>query len=200
MSKPTILENNLAYWISIAFSPFVILPIIIIGSAWKLAISTQEFLLWAGSALILMSIIPSLYVLKEVRAGRISNLHIDVRQQRLGAFVVFLAAILINIGFYLYIGAPTVLIFLSGLALTAALISGVITIFWKISIHSLALSATLAAYALIIKDPLIWALLLIALPIVIWARIHRKKHTLLQCLVGAILGLVITFVFFALLR
>lgn len=66
-----------------------------------------------------------------------------------------------------------------------------ITLFWKISIHSWALTGAITAYAMLSGTTYIWWLLL-TVPLVIWSRIYRERHDLWQGLAGALAGGLLT--------
>jgi membrane-associated phospholipid phosphatase len=65
-----------------------------------------------------------------------------------------------------------------------------ISSFWKISLHMAGVGGFSTALVFIFGAPAIVAFLF--LPLVAWARYHRKKHTFLQLVAGATAGIVIT--------
>ena len=69
-----------------------------------------------------------------------------------------------------------------------------ITRYWKISTHALGITAPLVALTLLYGNRTLPFLILI--PMVCWARVYLKAHTLLQVIAGAALGTVSTVLFF----
>ena len=71
-----------------------------------------------------------------------------------------------------------------------------ITRYWKISTHALGITAPLVALTLLYgRQPLPF---LVLIPMVCWARIYLKAHTVMQVVAGAALALATTAFFFSL--
>jgi hypothetical protein len=69
-----------------------------------------------------------------------------------------------------------------------------ISIFWKISMHMAGVGGFSIALVFVFGAAAGWAFL--SLPLVAWARLHRRKHTPAQLAAGAIAGIAIAlFVF-----
>jgi membrane-associated phospholipid phosphatase len=70
------------------------------------------------------------------------------------------------------------------------IIYGIITLWWKISIHCAGIAGYLSATTLIFgpRHVILWLII----PLLCWSRIRVKAHTPLQTLVGAVLGGVLT--------
>ena len=69
-----------------------------------------------------------------------------------------------------------------------------ITRYWKISTHALGITAPLAVLTLLYGNETLpfWVLV----PMVGWARVYVKAHTVMQVIAGSALALVSTLVFF----
>ena len=65
-----------------------------------------------------------------------------------------------------------------------------ISSFWKISLHMVSVGGFSTVLVYVFGPGVWWAFL--SLPLVAWARLHRKKHTPAQLLAGAIGGILIT--------
>ncbi|MGC8484561.1 MAG: phosphatase PAP2 family protein, partial [Candidatus Baltobacteraceae bacterium] len=75
---------------------------------------------------------------------------------------------------------------LAGYAVSGAVIQ-VITRYWKISTHALAISAALTVIVFLDgRSPLPF---LVLIPMVGWARVYLRAHTLAQVIGGSILGI-----------
>lgn len=194
-SKNKNLLNKLSFWISAIFSPFIILPVVMTIFSWKLTTSLEYFSLFLAISTLFMMLLPGIYISWQVKNKKISDLHIKKREDRYSVFAVFLLGNLITVLLYFLLGAPIKLIGLVILAFLSALIAGIITLEWKISIHLVALSTTAVAYALLIKTTYAWATLGF-IPLVIWARVHRKRHTIAQSIAGALLGGFLSLIFY----
>ena len=121
-----------------------------------------------------------------LKTGRISDFHLPERRDRVGPFAVASAAAAGGVGLLVYLGAPAAFLAPLVAALAQTLLLFLITLAWQISIHT-ATSAGLATFAVLaIGGAAI--LLSLLVPLVIWARLHLKRHTVAQTLAGAGLG------------
>jgi hypothetical protein len=66
--------------------------------------------------------------------------------------------------------------------------------FWKISMHMAGMGGFSTALVFVFGAPALWAFL--SLPLVAWARLHRRKHTIPQLIAGALAGALITVLVF----
>jgi len=69
------------------------------------------------------------------------------------------------------------------------LISGLVTLKWKISYHAIGYASFCFTFIELFGTP--WLLSLLGLPLVFWARMYLKKHTFAQLSAGTILSGVI---------
>jgi hypothetical protein len=126
------------------------------------------------------------YVLLMRRRSRVGDFWIPARAERLMPAVFLLAAFVALLGVLAFLDAPQNLFLLTlsmGLASTA--VAG-ITLLWKASAHC-TVAGHAAAAGLLLLGPL-GLLFLVALPLVVWARMTLKAHTLPQALAGAMVG------------
>jgi membrane-associated phospholipid phosphatase len=82
--------------------------------------------------------------------------------------------------------------FITGLA--AIVVFMLINIFWKISLHTAFMSASVAALIIIYGGIAAWTLIL--LPPVGWARIQLRQHSPMQVVAGALLSAAIVLLVF----
>lgn len=130
--------------------------------------------------------IPSLALFLMRYRGQVSNLHVTAREQRRPLLVVALVSILIGITLLLVINAPGVVLLDVGLVLAGLLITGAVTLMWKISIHS-----AVAAFAFLYAgaDSIAGVhLAVVATAAVGWSRIRIDHHTPTQVMAGTVVG------------
>lgn len=122
--------------------------------------------------------------------GIIDSLSIDDRDNRLVPLLV--GALLYFLGFLVtrVVDSTTVVQGLLFCYATNTLVVAVISIRWKISIHTMATSGPVAAMITTFGIR-VWPLLLL-IPAVGVSRLILRKHTALQVIVGAFLGLTLT--------
>lgn len=183
------LKKRAAFLISALTSPFLIMPATVLLVAWRLAHgNTEKFLLWSTIALLFLVFVPSVYVLWEVKRHEITDLHIKIRSQRIKVFLVFLLSAVVNFWLYQSVEAPLGLMGLVLIAIGASFLALIITFFWKISIHTMALTGAMVAFATLAKAPWAWWILVMTMPTVAWARVIRKRHSVAQTIAGALVG------------
>ena len=140
------------------------------------------------------SIGPMLYVFRLYATDRISDLDMSVRHEReaiFSAFVVFYS--LGTIVLYLSHAPRVMIAAMLGYTLSTILVQ-FITRYWKISTHALGITAPLVALMMLYgRQPLPF---LVLIPMVCWARVYLKAHTLLQVIAGAVLATLSTELFF----
>ncbi len=139
-------------------------------------------LLYAAVAVV----VPMVYLVWLMKTGRITDFHLPNRRERFGPFAVASASAAGGVGLLLYLGAPSAFVAPLIAALAQIVLLFVITLAWQISIHT-ATSAGLATFAVLALGGAA-VLLLLLVPVVMWARLYLRRHTLAQTLAGAGLG------------
>ena len=183
---PRTWDGRLAYVISQIASP----PVLAIAAMALIAatLSSPRAWTWAGVYVVLAILAPILYLVWLVHRGRVTDLDVQLREQRT-APLIFTVACAGLAWLVLMLGrAPVQMIVVAGgLWLQMVLIFG-ITLRWKISVHSAA-AAGIATLA--------WSLagtvlpLVIGVPLIAWARVRLRRHTIAQTIAGSVLGLTI---------
>lgn len=141
---------------------------------------------WGLLLTLITVLIPVLYVVWLVQRGKVTGFHLVARHERLGPFIVTLIAALVGCAFMQQPSVSPTLKIVALLNMIQTLLLMTITLQWKISIHSTAVSgaAVLAYYfASSVMLPL-----LLCVPLIGWSRIYLKRHTPAQVLAGAMLG------------
>ena len=146
-----------------------------------------------GDCFHFFSLLPILFIFILFRLGRVSNLNLEVKEQRTLPLLFAIGAACIGLGSFYVIEAPREIIW-AGIAYIAnGIIFGAITQLWKISFHTGVYTGCITVLALILNDAnLAWLFVLV--PLIAWARIRRKRHTLVQTVVGALVALINTVV------
>lgn len=186
-------KNGIANWISNVAAP----PVLALVAAILLALRSADARAWGwagafgGAAVVL----PTAYVLVQVQRGRISDIHVPLREQRVRPFIVTLAGAAAVCGAFIWWQAPEGFRALAVANLVQAAALFAITLRWKVSMHSAAAGSlsTLSLMVLGVSALSTAGVLLVAsVPVVAWARIRLERHTFAQTLVGAILGCLVT--------
>ncbi|MCS7061532.1 MAG: hypothetical protein RMN25_10270 [Anaerolineae bacterium] len=184
---PTQVKGRADKWagrVSIIFSPPTA------GAAGLLAvaahINTPEAWAWSLADILLTVILPLLFVVWLVQTGRASDLDLCRRDQRKWPYRVMMLSSAVSIGLSLVFGGPPLLTILVGALAVQTLLLSLITMAWKISLHTAAIAGTAAvAWYLAGAPALILALLT---PVVAWARVRLGRHDVPQTVAGALVG------------
>ncbi len=144
------------------------------------------------SVLVLAStVVPMLLVYGLKKIGRVSDYNITFREQRFLPLLVMVGVNLLGYEVLIQIDAPRII---SGILLFTAVntvLILLITLQWKISIHLLTLTSSIAL--LCVQFGLLPAVLLLLVPVLMWSRIMLKAHTFMQTLVGSLVGFAVMY-------
>jgi membrane-associated phospholipid phosphatase len=190
-STPLLIEDTpRSKWARVAsdlLSPPVIWGVMAFPVAFRAAESVGQALLWALTYTLLVCIIPALYIAYMVWRGHISDMHINLREQRIRPFIVSLIGTGVAWFVLTLMGAPSMVPLFTLFTLVQTTLMLFITMRWKISMHTMSISGAVvvtgALYGLmpaLVVFPLI--------PVVGAARLKLRRHTLSQVLAGIAVG------------
>jgi hypothetical protein len=182
-SIPRKWDGRVAYVASMIFSPPVLNVVVMLLTASTL--SSGRAWAWAGIYVFLAVLVPLLHLVWLLRRGLVADLDVQLREQRIRPllFTVVcagLAWIVLKLGF-----APQQLVAVASALSLMTMIILSITLWWKISVHCAAVAMTTAVT---------WSLfgvvlpLLIGTPLMAWARVRLRRHTVAQTIAGSLLG------------
>jgi membrane-associated phospholipid phosphatase len=163
--------------------------------AFRDAETRSQALTWALAYGLLVCLLPMLYVGWMVRRGSITDLHMQVREQRIRPFLVSLVCTMIAWWALRLMGAPPVVPLFAFFSLVQIAVMAVITLVWQISMHAMSITGAMVA-ALTFFGPL-WALPIIPLILLVGAaRLKLKRHTLAQVIAGGMVGVLVPLLVF----
>jgi membrane-associated phospholipid phosphatase len=181
---------------ALAPAPIVaVLPLIV---AWHATSTAAGAIAWGVTASLFASVLPFAVILVGVRRGRLTDHHVGVRQQRILPMLMGIASVLIGLGLLVVLHAPLELVALVAAMTLGLSVSLLITLWWKVSVHT-AVAAGAATVLMLVFGPA----LLAAWPLVGvigWSRVQLGDHTPTQVLGGAALGAGVAAAVFPLLR
>jgi len=186
----TLTKGHLARWLSILFDSSVLAVPVFVGVAWAETGAFLPALGWAALALLFADGVPLAYLALGQRFGWVSGFEMVHRRERVPFIAVNLTG---NVLGYLLLrrldapdGLAALLLVYVGMGATMVTISA----FWKISLHTGGVGGFAAALTWLFGP--IWALAFLAVPLVGWARVHRKRHSWAQVAVGGLVGALVT--------
>ncbi len=144
---------------------------------------------WLGITVIITSAPTLLYVLYLVHTGYLVDIYMPEQDKRLKPILAILGWLVVSMGILRWLGAPQAMLLMLIAVIAQIALLGIITPIWKISFHSAAIMAVAIIIALL-PNKLAWVLLLLV-PVVGWARVRLRRHTVMQVLAGYLAGIVV---------
>jgi len=189
----TAIKDKLAAWLSILLDSSVLAVPIFLGAARSEVGAFMPALGWAALALLFADGVPLTYIALGRRFGWVSGFDLPRREER----TPFIAVNLIgnSLGFFLLraLNAPVSLSALLLVYVALGVTMMTISSFWKISLHAGGVGG-FAAFLTWVFGP-VWGLTFLALPLIGWARVYRKRHNWAQVAAGGIVGTSVTLSF-----
>lgn len=185
-----------AFLVSGITSPYVvcsIFPFLVIGSHTD---SLASFLRRASVFFLLSVAVPLFYVILNVLTHRITDLHVMVREQRTTVFLLAtVSAGLLSTVYSLY-DVPRELQAMAYVLFANGILFSVMNRFGKASVHAggVIIAATVTGK---LVHPGYYGIALV-LPLVMWARIQRGRHTAGQGVTGATVSFISSYIILAL--
>ncbi|MBV8531186.1 MAG: hypothetical protein JO104_07700 [Candidatus Eremiobacteraeota bacterium] len=188
--------RDLARILSTIFNPFLTALALFVILAHIGAKDTFDFWRLLFVSTFFTSIGPMLYVFWLYATDRISDLEMSLRRERELVFSAFVLFDAFGAAALWLLHAPRLMIAAMLGYLVSTLVVQYITRYWKISTHAIGITAPLAALTLIYgRQPLPFMVLI---PMVCWARVYLKAHTVMQVVAGVVLAVLTTGFFFSL--
>jgi len=188
-------KEKLAHFISFIFGPIFLWPLILFLIVFNsgLPILQQQKILQI--VFILQIFMPLVLFIIALLMRIISDFDISQKEERYLPMVVFSELSVINLMLVRLYGNDLLFNFFLLLFLII-IINVLITIFWKISSH-----ATINIVAIVLINYFFhwqYPYLFLSLPVIFWARLYLKRHTIAQLIGGFIIngGLLIYFLYF----
>jgi hypothetical protein len=189
-------KDKAAFLISVLLSPFIIAPFFVFLVVSSYVTDRTDFMMYIGVMFLFSTVVPFFNVFLAVKRGKITDVHVAVREERTGPFIVGILSILAGTLVLQFLDAPREIIVLGWAMFINSLIFFGITLYWKISIHSSVLACILVSLMILVNKNFAFGFLLY--PLLIWARIRRRRHNIYQGIIATVLAMLATFVLFRL--
>lgn len=175
---------KVAYWTSQIVSPPVVAVIAIAICA--LAARTHTGWMWALLYTVCTVLIPSAYVVYQVKRGTITDFHMERREERIRPLLLTLACAGLAWWVLWAWDTPRPLRLFAAVNGLQTLLFLLLTMRWKVSMHTAAISGF--SVLLVNFFGLSALSLSISVPVVAWSRVHMRRHTIGQTIGGVLLG------------
>ncbi|NHD18317.1 MULTISPECIES: phosphatase PAP2 family protein [Actinopolyspora] len=169
-----------------ALAPSVIVLVLPLTVAWQATGAVLPTVLWSSVVALTSSVLPMGVVVWGSRTGRWDGHHVRDRRGRLIPFITLIVLSMLGLAILISAEAPWPLIALDIGMIVSLFLTGAITIFWKVSIHSAVAAG--ATVVLALTYGALWWLLAVVVAAVSWARVAVEDHTPAQVVGGALTG------------
>ena len=176
----------IAWATSVLFSPFLV-PIATAAGVVQKHADPQNALRWLVIVILFVTVLPVLSIAAMVRCAKVSDFHLQNREERLLPLCCTLISMIVGTVLLHRLGAAREIVWAGVAYITNSVIFSAITPMWKISFHSSVATGCVTVLVMLVNPQFGWLFLLI--PLIAWARVYRKRHTLLQTIVGAVLAI-----------
>lgn len=188
-------ESKWARVISNLLSPPVVWALLAFPMAYQEADTSGHAILWAMLYGLLVCWMPVLYIAWNVRNGNITDLHMQVRRERIRPFIVTLLCTALAFAVLVAIGAPRLMPMFALFTLIQLALMTLITFVWQISMHAMSITGAVIATGALYGAPI--ALVMSPLVLVVGAaRYKLRRHTLAQLVAGGAVGACMTALLF----
>ncbi|MCX7680538.1 MAG: hypothetical protein N2508_00995 [Anaerolineae bacterium] len=177
------LSRRLAYVISMVGSPPVMATTVVGLTASTIA--TLMAWVWASVYVLLAVYAPLFNVFLLVRRGRVTDIDVCLREQRIRPLLFAITCSLVAWAGLRLGSAPRELLIIAGAMSVQMVIVLAITLRWKISMHCAAAAGAAMVLWSLMGTP--WPM--VGVPIIAWSRVKLQRHTVGQTVAGSLLGL-----------
>ncbi|HVF10368.1 MAG TPA: hypothetical protein VNA16_06180 [Abditibacteriaceae bacterium] len=191
--QPTwmVVYHSAAFAFSALLSPYLVIPAGTVAIVASQSSTHQQFMRWTSWSVFFSTVVPALYVVVQMLRGKITDVHVMEREQRGGPFLTAIISSAVGAGVLHQLDAPVRVWGIGVVLAVNGLIMLWVSSFWKISIHVAVLSATVLAAIVMIQGVSVWSLVWLV-PALIWARVTRGRHSLLQGVAACVTACVLT--------
>lgn len=134
----------------------------------------------------------ALYLLVHFKGSVMEMFELIDREARLVPYLLMILGAIGAIVILAQIEAPRLIFIMTLVLLANEIILGTLNFWTKVSIHTATVTFTAITLGYLI-DPA-WYVLLFLVPLIAWARVYRRRHTLKQVLGGALFAGIISFI------
>lgn len=160
-------------------------------------IDDQRTQLFYLALLVLLTFAPAaLYLFVHFRGNLIEMLELINREARLVPYLLMVAGAITAIVVLVTINAPRPIFLMTLVLLANEIVLGTVNFWTKVSIHTATPTFTALTLGYLISP--VWLALLFVVPLIGWARVYRRRHTVQQVIGGIVFATITTVLIIAL--
>jgi len=183
------MRKSIAKLASGILNPFLVSLVMIVLLSFESASSLSEALKWSFLSLALSAAPVFVIILYLVRSERLEGIFIKARQQRGKIYLMASVFVALSCVVLFYLGAPVELLAAFVATLLAMLLYMCINFWWKISVHTGFVTASITLLTILYGAIGLVAAVLV--PLIGWSRVELEHHSPMQVAVGAMLAALI---------
>ena len=184
-----VLRKRIANLTSNILNPFLVSLVLILLISFQSTSGVFDAVKWS-LIMIAVGILPVfLVIVYLVRHQRIEGSFIDIRKQRTGMYLLAGGCTIVSYIALHFMGAPPMLMATSAAGLSAVVIFMGINLWWKISLHTAFVAASVTMLVILYGPIAVVSIVLV--PLIGWSRIELKHHSIAQVIAGAFLSALI---------
>lgn len=187
-------KDRMALYLSAVLSPFILIPVFIFLVCYAFSRNIFDIIQSFAICFFFSTIVPFVNIFIGLKRNKITDIHVAELAQRREPFIVSLISILIGTLVLHLMKVPHEIVILGCVMFLNGFIFFIISLFWKISMHSSILAGIITSLMVLVNVNYAWGFIL--LPILIWARMHRQRHNIYQGVIAIIIAVVGILIFF----
>lgn len=175
--------------LSWGLSPFLVAPLSTLVAVFAYATTGREVLEWGLISFALIYFPPAVAFMMGYQLKRIAHFRMLERTERTLPYLAGIIGSIIAIILLFLVGAAPPLIVMSAILTVTVIVLAIVNVYTKVSLHAATLTGASTTLGLGVHP--IFYLLLLFIPAIAWARLYKRRHTLLQVLLGVLIATVI---------
>ncbi len=191
------MKSSLARFISFIFNPILLLIFVPLFLLYKVDNDLNYALTWTAYTFFFL-LAMTLFIKYMVSRGVFTNMDVSKREQRPLLFGMSMVLTTFYLGGLFLLNGPRILIIITIGIMIGIILSSIINTRLKASMHVATISALIFALAIVYNGYYLLSLFLI--PLVAWARLKIKRHTLPETVVGGLLGILLSLCIYGLVK
>lgn len=189
------MRTRIANLTSNILNPFWLSLAIILLLSFVSTSDTRDALKWALIAVVFSVLPVFLAIMYLVHKGSLDAVFTDIRRQRTKVYLLAGLSAIVSCIILALLRAPSILVSAFATGLLTIVIFLCINLWWKISLHTALVAASVTVLVMLYGWVATAAVALV--PLTAWSRVELKRHSLAQAAIGAILAtLIVVLVFY----
>ncbi len=157
----------------------------------KVVDNIRSAISWAFICLLFSFLIPYFYIFFLLKRNTIIDFHVLNKKERIKPLIIISICHIVGYLILYTLGAPLFLKSIFAVSVVSTVILTIITYFWKISLHTSWITFIVITFNILFGR---WMLLMVPLiPVIGWARVRIKEHTVNQVIFGVGISTITTF-------